>query len=167
MTDEAYQAKEWLNRTIDYYNEAEKARHVVELIETKLNNSVSSYEHGVRLDPIMAQAKREDLLMEYSDKQAEYERRYTMFVRQELITINVLDRMKNRRYVAILIDRHINNKSIETMVKDGTYNLKKSQLYAQYRQALEELAPLLETVEPSAIREVEDMFNQYSTPIKL
>lgn len=167
MTDEAYQAKEWLNRTIDLYNEAEKARHIVELIETKLNSAVGNYEHGSKLDPVMAQARRETLLIEYSEKKEEHERAYTRYVRQEFITLNVLDRMKNRRYVAILIDRHINHKSIETMAKEGTYDMQKTQLYNQYKMALEELAPLLATAEPAAIREVEASFNQYKSPAAL
>lgn len=157
MTDAAYNAKNWLNRLIDLYDTAEKTRRAIEVCESRINNAVSNYESTGRgrTDPIVRQQQREDALIQYSELKAKYERQYFEFMRQELITINVIDRLEDKRASAVLIDRHINRRSIKEIAKNNYYNLKKSQLHRVYNEALEMLAPLLETAEPQAIQETD------------
>lgn len=157
MTDAAYNAKNWLNRLIDLYDTAEKTRRAIEVCESRINNAVSNYESTGRgrTDPIVRQQQREDALIQYSELKAKYERQYFEFMRQELITINVIDRLEDPRASAVLIDRHINRRSIKEIAKNNYYNLKKAQLHRVYNEALEMLAPLLETAEPQAIQETD------------
>jgi len=163
MTDAAYKAKNWLNRLIDLYDTAEKTRHEIEVIESRINNAVSNYETtgAGRTDPIVRQQQKEDALIEYSELKAKYERQYFEFMRQELITINVIDRLNDSRASAILLDRHLNRRSINEIAKKNYYNLKKTQLHRIYNEALEMLAPLLETAEPQAIQETDERIKEY------
>lgn len=165
MTESAYKAKEWLNRTIDLYDKAEKTAREIKLIESRINKAVMNYESAGSgsADPIVRQQQHEDALLEYSEKMAKYDKEYLAFVRQEFITIYVLDSMKNRRAANILFMRHISRYSIKEIAKDGTINLKESQLYNLYKSALEELAPLLITEEPKAIKEVEEQIRERQT----
>ena len=162
MTDEAYKAKEWLNRTIDLYNQAEKTAREVRNVEDRINNSVRSYENdgSGRADLIVRQQHREDALIAYSEIRAKYEREYMKFVRQELITIKVLERMKNKRAANLLLMRHINHMSLDKIAASGAFDLKRSQLYELYKKALEELAPLLKREEPNIIRDVEKLIKE-------
>ena len=160
MTDAAYHAKEWLEQCITLWDDAEKTRRKIEMIENKLNSAVSNYEHGTRLDPVQAQARREDMLIDYSEKQAEFERKYGKFVRQEIITMNLLDRMKNKRHATILYRRFIIRESIEKMAKAKLFDYNRTYLYDIYRAALEEFEPLLRTEEPQAIQEAEEHIKQ-------
>ena len=163
MTDAAYKAKSWLNRLIDLYDTAEKTRHEIEVIESRINNAVSNYENTGRgrSDLIVKQQQHEDALIDYSIKCADYERQYFEFVRQEMITINVIHRIPDGRARALLIDRHINRNSIETIAKQNYYGLKKSQLFRLYNQALEMLAALLDTEEPRAIQETDQTIKEH------
>lgn len=157
MTDKAYQTKKWLNRLIDLYDRAEKIRNQINVMESYINNAVSNYENSGRgrTDLIVRQQQREDALLTYSMKQAEYDKEYMKFVREELITINVLDRMENRRHAVLLFDRYINRLKWEDIIKSKRYDMKKSQLLNHHTQALEELALLLATEEPRAIQETD------------
>ncbi len=165
MTDAAYNAKLWLEQCVTLYDDAEKTQRKIELIESKLNSAVSNYEHGTRLDPVKAQARREDMLIDYSEKQAEYERKYAKFVRQEFITMNLLDRMKNKKKACILYRRFISRETIEQIAKDDFFGYKKTRLYDLYHAALEDFAPLLKTEEPQAIQEAEEHINQARTKL--
>lgn len=163
MTDAAYKAKNWLNRLIDLYDTAEKTRRAIEVCESRINNAVSNYESTGRgrTDPIVRQQQREDALIQYSELKAKYERQYFEFMRQELITINVIDKLPDDRARALLIDRHINRTSIAAMEKGKFYNLKRAQLFRLYNEALELLAPLLETEEPRAILETDKYIKKH------
>ena len=106
MTDKAYQTKEWLNRLIDLYDRAEEIGNQINVMESYINNTVSNYENSGRgrTDLIVRQQQREDALISYSMKQTEYDKEYMKYVREELITINILERMDNRLHAHILFD---------------------------------------------------------------
>lgn len=163
MTDEAYKAKTWLNRTIDLYQQAEKTENALKLIESRLNSAVANYENtgSGSSDLVVRQQRHEDLLLDYSMKKEQYEREYMRFVRQNLITMNVLDRMENRLHSSILFARFINRYSFKEIEKKNFFNLKRSQLYNHYNEALNELGLLLTTEEPKAIQKAEETIKKH------
>ena len=163
MTDSAYQAKEWLNRLIDLFEKSEQTKQALIFLESKVNNAVANYENTGRgkADLIVRQEQHEDLLIAYSIKREQYEKEYMEYVRQEFITMNVLERMKNRRHAQILFGRHINRMTIDEMEKSGRYGLKRSRLYSEYRQALDDLGQLLKTEEPQAIKKADATIKEY------
>ena len=163
MTDNAYHAKEWLEHLGDLYDKARKTERVTEDLRDRINSAVSSYENigSGRADLIVRQQQREDRLLDYSVKRAQFEREYLQFVRQEFIVMNVLERMRDRRKALILFDRYINRIGWNDMLKLKRYELKRSSLLRLHRQALEELAELLTTEEPRAISETEAVIREY------
>ncbi len=158
MTDEAYTAKTWLNRTIDLFDQAEKTRTELLQIESRLNPAVSNYDNSGagKSDLIVRQQRYEDLLIAYSEKKEQFERERLIFFRQELITMNVLDRMENRLLSSILFARYINRFSLKEIEKKNFFNLKRSSLYNLHNEALEELSKLIATEEPRAIQKAEE-----------
>lgn len=163
MTDQAYRAKKWLNRTVELYEQAQKTNSTLLLIESRINSAVSSYENigRGRTDPMVRQQQKEDALLDYSVKREQYEKEYMQFVRQEIISMKVLERLDNRFHAVILFDRHINRISINDMSKLKRYDMKKTQLYNHYQLALNELSILLDTEEPRAIHETDEYIRSY------
>lgn len=163
MTDAAYQAKEWLERLGELYEQAEKIEREISIMEDHINNAVSNYEYTGRghTDLIVRQQHREDALLDYSAKKAQYEREYLKFVKEEIITLKVLDRMKNREHAALLMNRYINRLTWEEISKLKRHNQQAAQTQKKHRLALEELSTLLNTEEPRAIREAETLIQSY------
>lgn len=161
MTEKAYKADEWLNKTVILYDDAEAIHRRIEVIEGKVNSAVSCYEHGARLDPIQAQARRENLLLEYSQRQSEFETKYFKYVRQEIITMFLLNKMQNRKFALILYKRYINRETVEAIAKQKLFGYGRTQLYKFYGQALEEFASILQTEEPRAIQEAEKSIEKH------
>lgn len=163
MTDAAYKAKLWLEQLSDFYADAEKTRREIELIESRINCAVSSYEHtgAGRADLIVRQQQHEDALLNYSVKREEYERKYMRFVKQEFACMILFEQLGNRLHGLILFDRYINRIKFDDMPKLKRYEIKKRQIYRTFTDALEELAPLLDKEEPQAIQAAEDAIKNY------
>lgn len=163
MSDEAYKAKEWLERLGELLEKAEKIEKELYIMEAHINNAVGNYENNGRgkTDLIVRQQHREDALIAYSAKRAQYEKEYFKFVKEEIITLNVIERMSNHLHAAILIDRYINRLTWDKIVKRKNHTLKKAQTFKHHVEALEELSKLLKTEEPRAIRKAEEFIRDY------
>lgn len=158
MTDAAYNAKQWLNRLIDLFEQAKETERALELIESRLNNTIRSYDYSGRgkTDLIVKQQQREDLLIDYSIKKGLHERQYNEYLLQEVITIKLFERMQNRRAAAILFCRYLNRETWKEIEKNNSFNLSRAQIQRDHAQGLEELAKLLENIEePQRIQEAQ------------
>ena len=163
MTDEAYHAKEWLEVLDDLYYQAKKTERAVEEIASRINSAVSSYESigSGRADLIVRQQQHEDRLLDYSMKREQYDREYFAFVKMELVAFRLFDRMKSGLHAGLLMNRHITHmkwSEIEKLYKD---RYKKRSLIRHYHLALEEFYPLIQTEEPVAIQEVEQVIKDF------
>lgn len=165
MTDAAYTAKNWLLRSEDLEEKRKQTLRALQLLESKVNNCVSNYEMRGHGDLISAQAAREDLIIEYSTTCAKYEDIINAISREDIITLRVIERMKNAQHRALLIARYINRKSLAEIAKSKVLKMSQSHLYRQHDLALEELAAILETNPPqklpnnSAHEQAENMIN--------
>jgi len=144
MTDRAYFAQNWLMRTNDLEEKRLRQIDKVSLIESKLNNCVSSYELTSSRDPISAQAHHEDLLADYATAQEELEKITELVLHEDNITIEVVESLHNYLYEALLLAVHLNRKSIKEIAKSKKCEYKKTQLYCYYKEALEALGKILE-----------------------
>ena len=162
MTDEAYKAKEWLERLGELYARAEKIEKELCIIADRLNKAVINYENAGsgKADLMIRQQQHEDALISYSDKKAQCERAYLKFVKEEFITIDVFESMRNKTHVALLFDRYINRMTWQDIIKLKKYELKYTQLHRHHRKALEELAAVLPSEEPRAIRAIDERFRK-------
>lgn len=147
MTDAAYQAQEWINRTVELHEEIKKLNTAVKINESIVNNAVGKYQTTGRgkVDPIVLQQQREDALLEYSMLLDKVEKAERKLVKEELITVKVLEQMKNRLNAAILFDRYLNRITWGEMVKTHRFGLGRAQLFRKHAEALEELSGILNT----------------------
>lgn len=157
MTDSAMKAKKWLNRTIELQDRIKKLETEIRILENRINHPVSSYGfNGTgRTDPLTRQQQREDALLEYSEKKEQLDSASHELVKQELITIRVIDRLSNPLYAAILLDHYVNRYTWKKIINDNTYHYARSQLFRFNQKALDELGYLITSEEPQAIIEVE------------
>ena len=147
MTDTAYQAQEWINRTVELQEEISKLKNAVKICESIVNNAVGKYQTTGRgkVDPIVLQQQREDALIEYSMLLDKVEKAESKLVKEELITIKVLDQMQNSLNATLLFDRYLNRITWGEMIKTHRFGLGKSQLFRKHAEALEELSSILNT----------------------
>ena len=143
MNDAAYDAKIWLMRNDENEQERLKTIRTVLLIQSKLNNSVASYEQRGRRDRISAQASHEDLLADYSEACKKLEAITSKVLHEDIVTIRTIDKLQSCLHQTILLDVHLNRQSFNDISKSGKYDLKKRQLYNHYKTALQELAAVL------------------------
>ena len=144
MTDSAYRAKTWLRRADTLESDRRKAANKLLRIEAKVNNCVINYEGEGGRDQLSGQTAHEDLLYSYSIAAAELEQITNKVIREDLITLHVIDKIPNAFHRAILTGRYISRYSMTQMVQCGQYELKKSQLIEHHNKALEELAAVLD-----------------------
>lgn len=153
MTDAAYHGKEWLNELITLYEDAEKAGRAAEMIEHKLNGGVTNYDRagGAHADAYDKQRNRESLLIAYSEKCAEFERKQAKYKRKKLIARHVINNLTGPAYADILELRYIERVPWQDIYKafKGLYS--KASIMRYHTAALEELAGLIKTEEPRAI----------------
>ena len=163
MTDSAFKAKKWLNRTIELHERVKKLDREIKILENRINHPVSSYGfNGTgQTDPMTRQQQREDALIEYSDKKEQFERVSRELSKQELITIRVIDRMSNYIYAAILLDRYVNHNKWDEIIESNNYHYSRAQIYRYHNYALDELGQLITSEEPQAIIEAESSIKDH------
>ena len=145
MTDSAYSAKVWLTRTEEMEDQCNRTRTKVMMIQNKLDGGVSNYSASGKGDGITAQSAHEDLLLEYSLLKRQLEEEVNRYAYELRISFQVIDKLKNPRHRSILIARYINHEDWKSLSNNPCIGLKKSRLIAFHKQALEELALILES----------------------
>lgn len=160
MTDSAYRAKNWLMRADELDSQWRKTRNRVSFIQNKLHGGVSNYYGSGKSDLITAQASHEDLLLEYSLVQEQFEKELTRCLHEDNITLKVIDRLSDPLHRSILIAKYICRISLNEFSKRSHLELKRSQLYEHHNKAIEELALILDFGKPDVIPQPDkDKFN--------
>ena len=142
MTDAAYYAQEWLRRTDELEQERRRALNKCIEIEAQINHCTSTFERSGK-DPYLAREAHEDRLLDYSDA---CERLLNISIRaaaQDAVTIDMLNRLNNGLYAAILIDRYINRLSWQAIQKAYKGKVEKTTIYANHRRALDALGHII------------------------
>ena len=145
MTDAAYKTEFWLMRTDELTELREKQINTVAMIETRINNCVSSYEHnGSAHDPIRARAAHEDLIADYATAQNKLEQITARLNYENNINQNIISRLPNSLYRSVLNARFVKNQSMDAIIIKNRKRIDKGVIYRLYNEALESLAELLE-----------------------
>ena len=145
MTDEAYHAKNWLMRADELELQWKRTARQILVIKDKIDGGVANYYGLGSGDSISAQARHEDLLLEYSMLQEQLEEELSRCLYEDNITLRVIDRIDNPLYRAILIARYICRSDWKTITKSFQTELKRTRLKFFHNQALEELALILDS----------------------
>lgn len=108
MTDEQYQAKNWLMRVNDYADKLEAERRTLEMLQSRLYKGVANYDGFTgRKDPATARAAHEDALLEFSEQSARVEKAQKEYLRELAITREVIGLIP-LSLQGLAIDRYIN-----------------------------------------------------------
>lgn len=151
MTDSAYRAKNWLLRTSKLLNEQKKAANKVLLLESIVNSCTTNYESTGGHDPITAQARREEKLIDYSIAQAELSRITTSLSHENILTYKQLNKLSNIKFRMILTSRYIDGQSLTQLDKIRFLGYRKTKLYELELAALEALGAILDNNRPVII----------------
>ena len=141
MTDEQYQAKNWLMRIQDYAGKVDAARRTLEMLEHRLHRGVMNYEgYTGRRDPITAQAAHDDALMDYSMQAERLEQAQREYFAVMITTREVLEVLP-MSIKPLAIDRYINGLNWQELEK--IYEYSRPQLYRFNSNILTQVAEVL------------------------
>ena len=141
MTDEQYQAKEWLMRIFDYADKLDAERRTLEMLQTRLYKGVSNYGGFMgRKDPSTAQASHEDALIEFSEQSARVEKAQIEYMHELKTTREVLELLP-LNLQPLAINRYINGYKWDKLEEIHHYG--KSMLFVLNRDILKSVAQIL------------------------
>jgi len=141
MTDEQYQAKNWLMRIHDYASKVDAERRTLEMLKHRLHRGVTNYEGFTgRRDPMTAQAAHDDALIEYSMQAERLEQAEREYIAVMDTTREVLEALPIK-YRALAIDRYINGLKWQELIK--IYNYSNAQVHRLNNDILTHVAEVL------------------------
>ncbi len=131
MTDNQYEAKEWLNRMFGASQEVESIRRTLETVLAEMGG-VAKYSQDFSGHNPKAS---EDRLARYSTISAQLEQRERDLYEEDTRTEQIIDKLSCITYRAILRDRYINRRSWKQISK--LQHFSEPRLYELHREALE------------------------------
>lgn len=133
MTNNQFEAKEWLNRMFGAAQDVEATRRTLETIVAEMGG-VSKYEIDFKGNNPKA---TEDKLARYSTVKAELEKKEAALYFEDARTEKIINKLKDKRDRAILRDRYINRLSWSKIAKLNNYS--EPRVYEIHRDALEDV----------------------------
>lgn len=131
MTDNQYEAKEWLNRMFKMAQDIEATKRTLETILAEMGG-VAKYEQSFgSQNPKASETK----LLRYSQVSKELDQKLNQLYEEDVQTIRVINKLDNPQYKAILRDRYINHLSWHKIAQLHSYS--EARLYELHRDALE------------------------------
>lgn len=133
MTDNQFEAKEWLNRMFGAAQDVESTRRTLETIVAEMGG-VGKYEIEFRNNNPKA---TEDKLARYSTVRAELDKKERDLYYEDSVTEKVINKLKDKRERAILRDRYVNRLGWSKIAKLNNYS--EARTYEIHREALENI----------------------------
>lgn len=133
MTDNQFEAKEWLNRMYKAAQDIEATKRNLEAILAEMGG-VGNYEAGFNSkNPKASETK----MLRYSQISKELDKKLGDLFDEDVQTVRVINKLENQQYRAILRDRYINHLSWRKIAK--LHNYSEARLYEMHRDALEQI----------------------------
>ena len=133
MTDNQFEAKEWLNRMFGAAQDVESTRRTLETIVAEMGG-VSKYELDFKGNNPKA---TEDKLARYSTVKAELDKKESDLYYEDAVTEKIINKLNDRRERAILRDRYVNRLGWSKIAKLNNYS--EARVYEIHRLALENI----------------------------
>lgn len=137
MTDNQFEAKEWLNRMFKASEEIESIKRTLETILADMGG-VIKYEVDF---PSRNPKSTENKLLRYSQVHAELDKKQEELNREDARTARIIDNLSDRKQRIVLRDRYINRLSWRKIAKAENYS--EARLYEIHREALENIWPYI------------------------
>lgn len=141
MTNEQYQAKNWLMRLSNYADKLNAERRTLEMLQNRLYRGVANYDNYTgRKDPLTARAAHEDALIEFSEQAARVEKAQKEYIAELNTTREVLEGLPIE-LKPLAFDRYINGSKWKELERIYPYSI--AELYRQNNEILERVAQIL------------------------
>ena len=145
MTNEMYEAKQWLRRVYVLSKRVESNERMLEVLKARVNTATAVYENkSGRGDREQAQKRREDALLDYIEQEDKVERSRNLLNRETGKVKNVIDRIDDETVGDIMDLRYIKLLAWDDVVKIANYS--RAQVFRFHAQGLEKAAVILREV---------------------
>lgn len=145
MTNEMYEAKQWLRRVYVLSKRVESNERMLEVLKARVNTATAVYENkSGRGDREQAQKRREDALLDYIEQEDKVERSRNLLNRETGKVKNVIDRIDDETVGDIMDLRYIKLLAWDDVVKVANYS--RAQVFRFHAQGLEKAAVILREV---------------------
>lgn len=143
MKNEAYKAKNWLNRNYNLSRQLEADQRMLEIMSNRLQSGVARYESdGSEVhDPDRAKARHDDALLEYSIQKDKVEKEAKKLTEEDLKTRKAISELSDPTLKAIAVDRYINRLKWEAIA--ALEHRSVAQVYRDHKTMLERMAEIL------------------------
>ena len=142
MTDEMFEAKQWLRRVYVLSKRVESNERMLEVLKARVNTATAVYEnksgHG---DRDQAQKRREDALLDYIEQEDKVERSRNLLNREAGKVKKVIDRIDDKTVGDIMDLRYLKLLAWDDVVKVANYS--RAQVFRFHAQGLEKAAVIL------------------------
>ena len=133
MTDNQYDAKQWLNRMFNAAEEIASIKRTLETIVADMGGVANYSAEFPGKNPKANELK----LLRYSQVAAELEKKQQDLDREDTRTADIINKLSNKKYKIVLRDRYINRLSWRKIAKVNNYS--EARLYELHREALEDI----------------------------
>lgn len=145
MTDEMFEAKQWLRRVYVLSKRVESNERMLEVLKARVNTATAVYENkSGRGDREQAQKRREDALLDYIDQEDKVERSRNLLNREAGKVKKVIDRIDDKTVGDIMDLRYLKLLAWDDVVKVANYS--RAQVFRFHAQGLEKAAVILREV---------------------
>lgn len=145
MTDEMYEAKQWLRRVYVLSKRVESNERMLEVLKARVNTATAVYENkSGRGDREQAQKRREDALLDYIEQEDKVERSRNLLNRETGKVKKVIDRIDDKTVGDIMDLRYLKLLAWDDVVKVANYS--RAQVFRFHGQGLEKVAVILREV---------------------
>lgn len=145
MTDEMFEAKQWLRRVYVLSKRVESNERMLEVLKARVNTATAVYENkSGRGDREQAQKRREDALLDYIDQEDKVERSRNLLNREASKVKKVIDRIDDKTVGDIMDLRYLKLLAWDDVVKVANYS--RAQVFRFHGQGLEKVAVILREV---------------------
>jgi len=142
MTDEMFEAKQWLRRVYVLSKRVESNERMLEVLKARVNTATAVYENkSGRGDREQAQKRREDALLDYIDQEDKVERSRNLLNREAGKVKKVIDRIDDKTVGDIMDLRYLKLLAWDDVVKVANYS--RAQVFRFHAQGLEKAAVIL------------------------
>lgn len=142
MTDEMFEAKQWLRRVYVLSKRVESNERMLEVLKARVNTATAVYENkSGRGDRDQAQKRREDALLDYIDQEDKVERSRNLLNREAGKVKKVIDRIDDKTVGDIMDLRYLKLLAWDDVVKVANYS--RAQVFRFHAQGLEKAAVIL------------------------
>lgn len=145
MKNEAFRAKNWLNRNFQLSRQLEADQRMLEIMSNRLGSGVARYESdgSESHDPDRAKARHDDALLEYSIQKDRVEKEALKLAEEDLKTRKAIAELSDPTHRALAVDRYINRLKWESIA--ALEHRSVAQVYRDHKTMLERMADILRT----------------------